>query len=379
MIRAALLALLAASTLSVQPAPVPQFAVDPLWPKPLPNHWILGAVAGMAVDEKDHVWLVHRPSTLQPNETRSIWRAAPPVLEFDADGTLLQSWGGPGAGYEWPDLEHGIDVDGEVVWLGGGGEKDAQLLKFTRDGKFLMQIGRKGQGKGSNDTANLGGSANFTIDRAANEIYVADGYVNHRVIVFDTNTGAYKRHWGAYGKRPDDSYFTQAGEKLPTPFSGAVQNENKPSNYDPAVASPQFRIVHSVRIARDGLVYVCDRTNDRLQVFRKDGTFITEGFVARKTFGSGSVWDIAFSTDAAQKFLIVNDGTNQQVWILMRDTLQVLGAFGRAGHGAGEFYGAHVMASDSKGNLFIGETYEGKRVQKFSYRGLGPAQLPIIQ
>jgi DNA-binding beta-propeller fold protein YncE len=357
----------------------PTFAVDPMWPKPMPNLWILGAVAGIAVDRQDHVWVVHRPSTLQPNETRSIWRAAPPVLEFDAAGTLLQSWGGPGEGYEWPDLEHGIYVDDEAVWLGGGGEKDAQLLKFTRQGKFVMQIGRKGKNTGSNDTANLGGSANLTIDRDANELYVADGYVNHRVIVFDATTGVYKRHWGAYGKRPDDAYFTQAGEKLPSPFSGAVQNENKPSNYDPNVASPQFRIVHSVRIARDGLVYVCDRTNDRVQVFRKDGTFVKESFVARKTLGSGSVWDIAFSTDAAQAYLIINDGTNQQIWVLRRDTLEVVSAFGRAGHSAGQFYGAHVMASDSKGNLFIGETYEGKRVQKFTYRGLGPAQTPLIQ
>jgi hypothetical protein len=358
---------------------VPTFAVDPSWPKPLPNQWLFGAVAGIAVDSKDHIWVVHRPSTLQPNETRSIWKAAPPVLEFDVDGKLLQSWGGPGTGYEWPDLEHGIYVDDEVVWLGGGGEKDAQLLKFTRDGKFLLQIGRKGQGRGSNDTQNLGGTANLTIDRATNELYVADGYVNHRVIIFDAVTGAYKRHWGAYGKRPDDSYFTQAGEKLPSPFSGAVQNENKPSQYDPAIASPQFRIVHAVRIAHDGLVYVCDRTNDRVQVFRKDGTFVKEGFVARQTLGSGSVWDIAFSTDPAQKFLIINDGTNQQIWVLLRDTLQVVSAFGQAGHAVGQFYGAHVMASDSKGNLFIGETYEGKRVQKFLYRGLGPAQAPLIR
>ncbi len=381
MIRATLLAVAALATLTAAQTrtAVPQYAVDPLWPKPLPNFWILGAVAGVAVDRQDHVWIVHRPSTLQPNETRSIWRAAPPVLEFDADGRLLQSWGGPGAGYEWPDLEHGIYVDDEIVWLGGGGEKDAQLLKFTRGGKFLMQIGKKGKNTGSNDTANLGGSANLTVDRAANELYVADGYVNHRVIVFDAATGAYKRHWGAYGKRPDDTYFTQAGEKLPSPFSGAVQNENKPSQYDPAVASPQFRIVHSVRIAADGLVYVCDRTNDRVQVFRKDGTFVKEAFVARQTLGSGSVWDIAFSTDAGQKFLIINDGTNQQVWVLQRDTLAVVSAFGRAGHSAGQFYGAHVMASDSKGNLFIGETYEGKRIQKFDYRGLGPAQAPLIQ
>jgi hypothetical protein len=359
---------------------VPSYEVDPAWPRPLPNRWLLGAVAGVAVDESDHVWIVHRPSTLQPNETRSIWRAAPPVLEFDQQGTLLSSWGGPGDGYEWPDLEHGILVDGDHVWLGGGGEKDAQILKFTRSGRFVLQIGRKGQGRGSNDTSNLGGAASMTIDRERHELYVADGYVNHRVIVFDAATGAYQRHWGAYGKRPDDGYFTQAGEKLPSPFSGAVQHENRPSQYDPdGPAPPQFRIVHAVRIAKDGLVYVCDRTNDRLQVFRKDGTFVKEAFVARRTLGSGSVWDLSFSIDPAQTFLIVNDGTNQQIWLLRRDTLAVVGAFGQAGRWAGQFYGAHVQAADSSGNLFIGETYEGKRVQKFLYRGLRPAIPPLIQ
>src|SRR5262245_11505241 len=223
---------------AAQQTQVPTYAVDPFWPKPLPNQWILGAVAGVAVDASDHVWIVHRPSTLQPNETRSIWRAAPPVLEFDAEGNLISAWGGPAPAapaapstpaapeYEWPDLEHGIYVDEQHVWLGGGGEKDSQILKFTRQGKFLLQIGRKGKNRGSNDTENLGGTANMIIDRAANELYVADGYVNHRVIVFDAKTGAYKRHWGAYGRRPDDSYFTQTGEKLPSPFSGAVQQEN---------------------------------------------------------------------------------------------------------------------------------------------------------
>jgi hypothetical protein len=359
---------------------VPQFEVDPFWPKPMPNQWLLGAVAGVAVDSRDHVWIVHRPSTLQPNETRSIWRAAPPVLEFDAAGNLVASWGGPGTGYEWPDLEHGIFVDHEDnVWVGGGGEKDAHILKFTRDGRFLLQIGRKGKNSGSNDTQNLGGAANFTVDRAANELFVADGYVNHRVIVFDSRTGTYKRHWGAYGKQPDDTYFSQAGEKLPSPFSGAVQHENRPSQYDPdGPPPPQFRIVHSVRISDDGLVYVCDRTNDRLQVFRKDGTFVNEAFVARRTLGSGSVWDLAFSNDPSQTYLIVNDGTNQQIWIVRRGTLEVVSAFGQAGRWAGQFYGAHVMAADSKGNLFIGETYEGKRVQKFVSRGLGPPTKPLI-
>jgi DNA-binding beta-propeller fold protein YncE len=345
----------------------PAFQVDPSWPKQLPNHWIVGAVAGVAVDKRDHVWITHRPSTLQPNETRSIWRAAPPVLEFDVEGNLVSSWGGPGPGYEWPQLEHGIYVDrDEHVWLGAGGDKDSHLLKFTRDGKFLLQIGRQGQGRGSNDTANLGAAASMVVDAGANELYVADGYVNHRIIVFDAGTGAYKRHWGAYGKRPDDSYFTQSGEKLPPPFSGQVQHENKPSQYDPlGPPPPQFRIVHAVQISNDGLVYVCDRTNDRLQVFRKDGSFVQEAFLAKDTFGSGSVWDIGFSIDPAQQFAFVIDGTNQQVYVLDRKSLKILSTFGGAGHWAGQFYGAHNLAVDSKGNLFITETYEGKRVQKF--------------
>src|SRR5688500_13211122 len=358
----------------------PTYRVDPLWPKPLPNRWLVGAIAGVAVDARDHVWIVHRPGTLQPNETRSIWRAAPPVLEFDQEGNLVSSWGGPGAGYEWPDLEHGVYIDHQDnVWLGGGGEKDAQLLKFTRQGKFLLQIGRKGQNTGSNDTRNLGAAANMIVDAAANELYVADGYVNHRVIVFDATTGAYKRHWGAYGKVPDDSYFTSAGEKLPSPFSGAVQHENAPSQYDPdGPPPPQFRIVHVVRIANDGLVYVCDRTNDRIQVFRKDGTFVKETFIAKRTLGSGSVWDIGFSTDPAQTYLFVPDGTNQQIWVLKRDTLEVVSAFGGAGRWAGQFYGAHNLAVSAKGDLYITETYEGKRVQKFVYDGLKPATAPLI-
>jgi DNA-binding beta-propeller fold protein YncE len=349
------------------PMKVPTFAVDPAWPKPLPNHWLVGAVVGVAVDKRDHVWVTHRPSTLQPNETRSFWKAAPPVLEFDQAGNLVSSWGGPGPGYEWPQLEHGVYVDDrDNVWLGAGGDKDAHILKFTRDGRFLMQIGHQGKGQGSNDTVNLGAAANMVVDEAAHELYVADGYVNHRIIVFDSETGVYKRHWGAYGKPPDDSYFLKAGERLPGPFSGAVQNENKPSQYDPnGPPPPQFRIVHAVRISHDGLVYVCDRTNDRIQVFRKDGTFVQEAFIAKDTFGSGSVWDIGFSVDPEQTFLIVPDGTNQQIYVVRRSTLEVISTFGGAGHWAGQFYGAHNLAVDSKGNLFITETYEGKRIQKF--------------
>jgi DNA-binding beta-propeller fold protein YncE len=354
----------------------PSYKVDPFWPKPLPNHWIVGAVAGVAVDSRDHVWIIQRPSTLQPNETRSIWRAAPPVIEFDPAGNVVQAWGGPGAGYEWPELEHGIYVDSkDHVWIAGAGAKDSQILKFTRDGKFLIQIGHSGKNRGSNDTENLGGPACMIVDPETNELYVADGYVNHRVIVFDADTGAYKRHWGAYGRVPDDKYFENAGERLPGPFKGEVQNENAPSQYNPGgPPPPQFRVVHAVRIARDGLVYVCDRTNDRIQVFRKDGTFLKEVFIAKETLGSGSAWDIAFSPDPAQTFLIVPDGTNQLVRILRRSTLEIVGQFGGGGHWAGEFYGAHNIAADSRGNVYISESYEGKRVQKFIYHPGSPAR-----
>jgi DNA-binding beta-propeller fold protein YncE len=353
------------------PLAVPSFRVDPFWPKALPNKWLVGAVAGVAVDREDHVWVIHRPGTLQPNETRAGWHAAPPVLEFDAAGNLLAAWGGPGEGYEWPDLEHGIYVDArDNIWIAGAGQKDAQVLKFTRDGKFLLQIGHSGKNRGSNDTENLGSPSNMVVDEAARELYVADGYGNHRVIVFDADTGGYKRHWGAYGRRPDDGYFETIGEKLPGPFKGVVQNENKPSQYDPdAPPIPQFRIVHAVRISNDGLVYVCDRTNDRIQVFKKDGSFVKEGIIARHTFGSGSSWDIAFSPDPAQRYLIMPDGTNERGWIVDRESLKIVGQFGGGGHWAGQFYGAHNIAADSAGDVFITESYEGKRVQKFSFGG----------
>lgn len=358
----------------------PSYEIDAAWPRPLPNRWLVGAVVGVAVDSTDHVWVVHRPATLQPNEIRSIWRAAPPVIEFDPEGNVVAAWGGPGDGYDWPDLEHGIHVDeDDYVWLGGGGANDAQILKFTRDGEFVMQIGSKGQNGGSNDPENLGGAAHMIVDHGTGELFVADGYVNHRVIVFDAETGAYKRHWGAYGSTPDDSYFEAAGEHLPSPFSGAVQHEYAPSQYDPnGPPAPQFRITHCVRIADDGLVYVCDRTNNRIQVFRKDGTFVDEVVLAKETLGSGSVWDIAFSTDTDQTYLLVPDGTNQEVRILRRDTLQVVSAFGQAGRWAGQFYGAHNIATDSRGNVYITETYEGKRIQRFRYEGMAPGSAPWV-
>jgi hypothetical protein len=194
-------------------ATVPQFQVDPFWPKPLPNNWLLGQVSGIATDKYDRIWVVHRPASLTPRERAAEQTppeakccvAAPPVLLFDQSGNLMRHWGGPGQGYQWPESEHGIFVDdNDFVWLAGNGKKDGQLLKFTMDGKFVLQIGKSGQGNDSNSTERLGSPADVAVDVAAKEVFAADGYGNRRVVVFDSETGAYMRHWGAYGKPPSD-------------------------------------------------------------------------------------------------------------------------------------------------------------------------------
>jgi len=335
---------------------VPHFVVDPSWPKPMPGNWMVGQVSGVAVDSHDHVWIIHRPKSLTTSEAGAVQSPpiadccvpAPPVLEFDRDGTVLHAWGGPSAQYHWPDSEHSIYVDGEDnIWIASNGPSDHVVLKFSADGRLLLQIGVAGKTGGSNDTTLLGAPAALEVDAAANEIYVGDGYVNRRVIVFDAKTGAYKRHWGAYGRRPDDA---------------------DPGPYDPdAPPDPQFRTpVHAVRIARDGLVYVADRTNDRIQVFRKDGSFIKEAFIARSTRGIGSAWDIAFSHDPKQQYLYLADGTNHKVWILARSDLHVVGAFGRGGRNAGYFGWVHNIATDSRGDVFTTEVGTYGRVQKFT-------------
>jgi DNA-binding beta-propeller fold protein YncE len=336
-------------------AATPQLQAEPFWPKPLPNNWILGQVSGVAVDKRDHVWIVQRPRSLSDRELGAQqnppWskccRAAPPVIVFDQDGNVVRAWGGPGAGYEWPESEHGIFVDGDdAVWLAGNGNKDSQLLKFTLEGKFLLQIGRSGQSKGSNDTANLGSPADVNVDVAGREVYVADGYRNRRIIVFDSETGAYKRHWGAYGKPPSDAA---------TP------------PYDPArPPSAQFgQPVHCVRLAADGLIYVCDRTNNRVQVFRKDGTFVSEAFFEKDTRLNGSVSEVAFSADRAQSLMFMVDGVNNEMRIVDRATNAVVGRVGRPGRFAGQFHVVHNVAVDSRGNVYTTEVNTGQRVQKF--------------
>jgi DNA-binding beta-propeller fold protein YncE len=296
---AALLGAAIAFSLAIVPADVPSFEVDPFWPKPLPNHWILGSVTGVAVDAQDHIWLVHRGMdsltarteaglATDPPTAESCCAPAPPVLEFDQAGNLVGHWGGPGAGFEWPKTLAGIDVDrGGHVWIAG----DTHVLKFTRTGTFVAQVP-----------------------------------ATDRVAVFNAVAGAFK----------------------------------------PERASASS----CVRAAKDGKVYVCDRKNDRIQVFQKDGKFLQEAFVSKTTLGEGSVWDIAFSPDAQQRFMYVADGADQTVWVLRRDTLEVISQVGSGGRYPGHFYGVGSVAVDSKGNLYTGETYEGKRLQKFIYKGL---------
>ena len=336
----------------------PAFRVDAAWPQPLPNAWILGQVSGVAVDADDHVWVLQRPGSLSDDEKGATFRPpvskccapAPPVLELDASGKLLRSWGGPGAGYDWPGNEHGIHVDAAgFVWITGNGEQDGQILKFTRDGKFVLQIGKVGPQTGNADTTRLGQAAGVEVDAQAGEVFVADGYFNRRIIVFDANTGAYKRHWGAYGKPPVDEKPNLRRTEPPTPAQ--LQTFGNP--------------VHCVRVSRDGLVYVCDRLNDRIQVFKKDGTFVTEFKVEPATLGNGSVWDIALSRDPGQRFLFIADGRNNQVLALSRADGSVVSTTGRSGRYAGQFHWVHDLAIDGKGSLYAGEVDNGKRVQRF--------------
>lgn len=372
---AALAASLAACSLGPASSPgstasrveAPVFEVDPFWPKPLPNNWRIGMTIGVGVDANDNVYIVHRPDTLGSQEklaasnppVASCCVAAPPVLVFDPAGNLIASWGlQPGErgaeGYDWPLSNHGITVDHKGnVWIGSNGNGDGHVLKFSQSGRFLMQIGKPKASQGSNDVANLNRPAKIFVDGKSNEAYIADGYGNKRVIVFDADTGAYKRHWGAYGNRPDDANLG--------PYS--------PS----APAARQFRNpVHCAELSDDGLLYVCDRANDRVQVFRPDGTFVREAFYAKDTLGSGSTWDIAFSKDPQQRYLYLVDGSNEKVYVLSRQTLEVLTQFGRGGRQPGQFFGVHSVATDSKGNLYTTETYEGKRLQRFVFKGVQP-------
>jgi DNA-binding beta-propeller fold protein YncE len=374
--------MIATQSASAQAKQAPKFEVDPFWPKPMPNNWVLGQTIGLTVDDRDHVWLIHRgndPGTAGLDRTELAFPteggprvseccvAAPPVLEFDQAGNLVGSWGGKAkdGSYTWPESNHGVVVDHKgFVWIGGNGPPDSHILKFTRDGKFVAQYGKAGARKdpaspeakpvyraNSQDMDNFGRVAKIFIDPKANEGYVSDGYLNHRVAVIDLDTGKIKRMWGAYGEPPTD-------ENL--------------GPYDPsAPPAKQFRNpMHCAVVSDDGLVYTCDRPNDRVQIFTKEGKFVKEVFVEKQTRTDGSVWDIAFSKDPQQTYLYMADGCNEHVRVFDRKSMEELYNFGYGGRQPGMFLGVHSIAVDSKGNIYTTETYTGKRLQKFTMKGM---------
>ncbi len=353
------------------PAPrmIPKFEVDPTWPK-LPAKWVWGQVSSISFDEQDNAWILQRPSSVRDDQKD---KAAPPILEFDAAGNFIQGWGGPGPGYDWPETEHGIYADPKgFIWVGGNGKTDNHLLKFTKAGKFVMQIGHKGASKGNKDTVNVNQAADTFLYAKTNELFVADGYGNRRVIVFDADTGAFKRMWGAFGNVPTDN------EPAPPPVP---EGKRIPAKELTDRGPEQFvQPVHAARVSNDGLVYVSDRGGKRVQVFTLEGKFITQVFVDRYCeaphCGNGqTVAGTAFSNDPEQRFLYVASRSPARVWILDRKTLEPLDSFGRNGIAPGEFYVMHHMNVDSKGNLYVTEVQDGKRVQKFTFKGLIPASV----
>lgn len=370
---------------------VPYFEADPYWPKPLPHHWRIGQTIGVAVDAHQNVWIVHRPGSLEQKEsylTRNeadCCAAAPDVLEFSPSGNVIRAWG-RAEGHDWPTSNHGITIDKDGnVWLGAngagqpgpapgsaaqfarhpgvapppampseGGEigtyHDSFILKFSPDGKFLGEIGKANGSKGSLDTLNVRGVAQIRFLPGTNELVAADGYGNHRVSVWDPSTMKLVRMWGAYGKPPTDD---------PIP------------HYN--INSPQFgNPVHCAQPSNDGLIYVCDRTNNRMQVFKYDGTFVKQYTLEVNTKGDGSIWEIAFSPDAKQRFMYISDGSNEKIHVFDRQTMKELYAFGGGGRQPGQFYAVHSIVTDARGDIYTTETYRGQRVQKFIYKGMIP-------
>jgi hypothetical protein len=414
-----LVALISASVASAQNVQAPRFEVDPFWPRPLPTHTLLGSVTGIAIDAQDHVWVVNLANSFVARTEIGADTTPPiaecclrpsPVMEFDAAGKLVGHWGGPGQGYTWPMTNHGIAIDKQGnVWISGAGPRDTQILQFTRDGKFIKafgvaappvaanpaaaapdtayagvsgaqrggagaagatgRAGGGGRGRGgrgavpplppdSKSMDAFGGATEVSFDFAANEAYVADGSRNHRILVLDLTTGAVKRAWGAYGKPPVDT--------TATPWMATNPNFGNP--------------VRCAELSADGMVYVCDQQNNRIQVFRKNGEFVKERSVAPNTKGAGSVWDLTFSRDAQQRYLYVADGQNMKVRILDRNTLDEVSTFGDGGRYPGQFFAVHSIATDSKGNVYTVETLEGKRIQKFEFQGVknGPKNQGVV-
>ena len=344
----------AATAASTRARGVPVFGVDPSWPK-VPAKWKLGDASSIGIDAQDNVWVLHRPRTLKPDQAAM---TAPAILVFDAAGNFIKSWGGAGSGFEWPEREHGIHIDYKGhVWVGGNNcpalnlpglkpAADDQLVKFTQAGKFVMQIGRSSQSKGNADTLNLHRPADVWVHPKTNEVFVADGYGNQRVAVFDADTGAFKRMWGAFGKKPVNQ------SPCATPSPRAVPDGPGPDD---------FSTVHAIRVANDGMVYVADRENRRVQAFTSEGKFVKQRVRHNALFAR----NLALSPDPEQQFLYVGGGVD--IVVLDRKTLEIVELIG----GPGFLGGGHQIATDSKGNLYVAATVRG--LQKLVFKGLKPA------
>ena len=335
----------------------PEFKVDPTWPT-IPSDWVLGEVTSISVDRNDNVWVLHVPQSV-PEDDRA--NAAPPVLEFDAAGKLLRSWGGPVGGNQWLGREHGIFVDAnDFVWIGGRagwprattpGVSDDMILKLTVAGELVLQIGRSGASTGNLDTANVHQATDVFVDTRAHEVYAADGYGNKRVIVFNSETGKFKRMWGAFGSAPPATF---------APNAAAPQAQTTPDG------PPEFGLPHAIKVSRDRVVYVADRINNRIQMFTREGKFLKQVRVTNE--GSDVVpvpAGFAFSPDRDQRFLYVVDSGPMRVVIFDRRTMTQVGVVGAKGKSAGEFDVVHHMAVDSKGNLYTAEIVNNRRAQKF--------------
>jgi DNA-binding beta-propeller fold protein YncE len=335
----------------------PSFQVDPKWPT-IPNNWVLGEVTSIAVDRRDNIWVLHVPQSI-PQAQRA--NAAPPVLEFDATGKLLTSWGGPNNASEWLGREHGIFVDAnDFVWIAGRagwpqattpGVSDDMILKFTMAGQLVMKIGKSGQSKGNLDTENVHQATDLFVDTAAKEVYAADGYGNKRIIVFDSETGKFKRMWGAFGNPPPATFA--ANPAVPQP-------QTTPDG------PPEFGLPHAIKVSRDGIVYLADRCNNRIQLFTTAGKFMKQ---VRVTNEGSTVVPVpagfAFSPDPKQQFLYVVDSGPMRVVIFDRATMTQIGAFGNRSAQPGDFDIVHHMAADSKGNLYTAEIVTNRRAQRF--------------
>ncbi len=342
-----------------QAAPgVPVFQVDAGWPA-VPNNWVLGEVSSISVGPGDRIWVLHRPASI-PAERRA--NAAPPVMEFDAGGKFISGWGGPGAGYDWPDREHGIYADEKgFIWIGGNGgwpkpaaegRTDDMILKFTSAGKLVRQIGARGKGTGNSDTMNVRQPADLFVHTPTNELFVADGYGNQRVAVFDAETGAFKRAWGAFGNVPP-----------------AAMTANPPQSAAPGTPAPmQFGLVHAVKVSRDNIVYVADRTYRRLQTFTLEGKFLQETTLPNDAGVAPVPAGFAFSADPKQQYLYVVDSGPMRIVILDRARLTPVGSIGMRGPKPGEFDIVHHMATDSRGNLYTAEIVTNRRAQRFVMR-----------